>query len=75
LKGQDRHFGGPFFGGETMAENNKSGSEKSGGRPGSEGKSGSENKSSDSKSGSKGGTQGGTREQHAEAGRQSHKND
>ncbi|GGX88971.1 hypothetical protein GJV26_25235 [Massilia dura] len=53
-----------------MASNQKSGGNKQGSSSSSSGSKQSGNKGSAS-----GGTQGGTPEQHAEAGRQSHKND
>lgn len=52
-----------------MASNQKSGGNKQGSQ------SGSGSKQSGNKGSASGGTQGGTPEQHAEAGRQSHKND
>jgi hypothetical protein len=53
-----------------MASNQKSGGNKQGSS-----QSGSGSKQSGNKGSASGGTQGGTPEQHAEAGRQSHKND
>jgi hypothetical protein len=65
-----------------MATSNQDDKDTQGGKQGgqgNQGKQGGKSQQSDtggrSKSGSTGGTQGGTPEQHAEAGRQSHKND
>jgi hypothetical protein len=56
-------------------ESNMASNQKSGGNKQGSSQSGSGSKQSGNKGSASGGTQGGTPEQHAEAGRQSHKND